>query len=181
MSASSGSIRTEDSKGDLSARTSSGTIRIRGVEESERPNDIRVHTSSGNVTLKDIMGDIDAENVEGIIAARTSSGSIKILEARGGVKTLRTSSGEIWVELEEIYEGILEMSFQSTSGDINLSIPSDIGVDIDIGTTSGRIATDFAVTVEGTMERNEFRGTIGEGGIFIKMRATSGDVTLGKM
>lgn|GEM_PF-5851701 len=91
-------------------------------------------------------GKIDAENLEGIITARASSGSIKILEARGGVKTLRTSSGEIWVELEEIYEGILEMSFQSTSGDINLSIPSDIGADIDIGTTSGRITTDFAVT-----------------------------------
>lgn len=190
VSASSGSIRTEDSKGDISARTSSGTIRILGVEESERPNDIRVHASSGSVTLKDIVGDIDAEtssgkidaeNVEGIITARASSGSIKILEARGGVKTLRTSSGEIWVELEEIYEGILEMSFQSTSGDINLSIPSDTGADIDISTTSGRITTDFAVTVEGTMERNEFRGAIGEGGIFIKLRATSGDVTLGKM
>lgn len=190
VSASSGSIRTEDSKGDISARTSSGTIRILGVEESERPNDIRVHASSGSVTLKDIVGDIDAEtssgkidaeNVEGIITARASSGNIKILEARGGVKTLRTSSGEIWVELEEIYEGILEMSFQSSSGDINLSIPSDIGADIDIGTTSGRITTDFAVTVEGTMGRNEFRRTIGKGGIFIKLRATSGDVTLGKM
>jgi len=190
VSASSGSIRTEDSKGDLSARTSSGTIRILGVEESERPNDIRVHASSGNVTLKDIMGDvdaetssgkIDAENVEGIVTARASSGNIKILEARGGVKTLRTSSGEIWVELEEIYEGILEMSFQSTSGDINLSIPSDTAADIDISTTSGRITTDFAVTILGTMERNERRGTIGGGGILIKLRATSGDVTLGKM
>jgi len=189
-SASSGSIRTEDSKGDLSARTSSGSIRIRRVEEFDRPNDIRVHASSGNVTLKDIVGDIDAEtssgeidaeNVEGIITARASSGNIKILEAQGGVQTVRTSSGDIRVELEEISEEISEMSFQSTSGDIDLSIPSDIAADIDIGTTSGRISTDFAVTVEGTMEKNEFRGTIGEGGIFIRLRATSGDVTLAKV
>ena len=189
-SASSGSIRTENSKGDISARTSSGSIRIRGVEESDRPNDIRVHASSGNVTLKDIVGDIDAEtssgkidaeNVEGIITARASSGNIKILEAQGGVKAVRTSSGEIRVELEEIYEELSEMSFQSTSGDIDLSIPSDTAADIDISTTSGRITTDFALTVEGTMERNELRGTIGGGGILIKLRATSGDVTLGKM
>jgi len=99
----------------------------------------------------------------------------------GATVKAESSSGDIRVELEEIYEGISEMSFQSSSGDINLSIPSDTAADIDISTTSGRITTDFAVTVEGTMERNELRGTIGGGGIFVKMRATSGDVTLGKM
>ena len=43
------------------------------------------------------------------------------------------------------------MSFQSTSGDIDLFIPSDIGAGIDIRTTSGRISTDVAITVEGTI------------------------------
>ena len=42
------------------------------------------------------------------------------------------------------------MSFQSTSGDIDLFVPSDIGADVDIRTTSGRISTDVAITVEGT-------------------------------
>ena len=95
------------------------------------------------------------------------------------MKAVRTSSGEIWVELEEIYEEIAEMNFQSSSGDINLSIPSDVGADIDISTTSGRITTDFAI--EGTIQRNELRGAIGEGDIFIKLRTTSGHITLAKM
>ena len=190
VSATSGNIRSEDSKGDISARTSSGNIRILGVEEAERPHDIRVRASSGDVVLKDIEGDIDVEtssgeidteNSQGIISARASSGDIKILEARGGVQAVRTSSGDIWVELEEIYEAVSEMSFQSSSGDISLFVPSDVGADVDIRTTSGRITTDVAITVEGTMGRNELRGTIGDGGIFIKLRATSGDVALRKI
>jgi len=189
VGATSGSIRTENSKGDISARSSSGSIRILGVEAAEQPNDIRVHASSGDIVLKNIegdievetsSGDIDTENLEGNISARASSGDIKILELRGGVRTIRTSSGDIWVELEEIDKAISEMSFQSTSGDISLFVPSDIGVEVDIRTTSGRISTDLAITVEGTMGRNELQGTIGGGGIFIKLKATSGDVSLRK-
>ncbi|GAG71531.1 unnamed protein product, partial [marine sediment metagenome] len=121
------------------------------------------------------------EKLEGTITARASSGDIKILELRGGVRTIRTSSGDIWVELEEIDKAISEMSFQSTSGNISLFVPSDIGADVDIRTTSGRISTDLAITVEGTMGKNELQGTIGGGGIFIKLKATSGDVSLRKV
>ena len=190
VSATSGNIRTEDSKGDISARTGSGDIRILGVETEEQPNDIRVHASSGDVVLKNIEGDIDvetssgeidAENLEGIITARASSGDIRILDARGGVQAVRTSSGDVWVELEEIDEAISEMSLQSTSGDISLFVPSDISADVDIRTSSGRISTDVAITVEGTMGEHELRGTIGGGAIFIKLRATSGDISLRRL
>lgn len=156
----------------------------------EQHNDVRAQTTSGDVELIGIWGEIDVgatsgsirtENSKGTITARASSGDIKILELRGGVRTIRTSSGDIWVELEEIDKAISEMSFQSTSGGISLSVPSDIGADVDIRTTSGRISTDLAITVEGTMGRNELQGTIGGGGIFIKLKATSGDVSLRKV
>ncbi len=70
------------------------------------------------------------------------------------------------------------MSLQSSSGDISLFLPTDIDAEVDVRTTSGRISTDFRITVEGTSEKNELQGTIGAGGILIRLRATSGDVSL---
>ena len=70
------------------------------------------------------------------------------------------------------------MSLQSSSGDISLFLPTDIDAEVDVRTTSGRISTDFRLTVEGTSEPNEPQGTIGAGGILIRLRATSGDVSL---
>lgn len=70
------------------------------------------------------------------------------------------------------------MSLQSSSGDISLFLPTDIDAEVDIRTDSGRISTDFRITVEGTFEKNELRGIIGAGGILIRLRASSGDVSL---
>jgi len=185
---SSGSIRAEDSKGDIIARSSSGGIRILGVEATEGElNDIRVHATSGRIVLKNIEANIDAEtssgnisidNSQGNISASCSSGGINIVEAQGAVESLRTSSGKIYVELEEVDEDASEMSFQSSSGDISLFLPADIDAEVDIRTTSGRISTDFRIAVEGTLEKNELQGTIGAGGTLIRLRATSGDVSL---
>ena len=185
---SSGSIRVEDSKGDIIARASSGSIKILGVEATEGElNDVRVGASSGSIVLKDIEANIDAEtssgginidNSQGNISASCSSGSIRIVEAQGAIESLKTSSGKIYVELEEVYEDASQMSIQSSSGDISLFLPADIDAEVDIRTTSGQISTDFRISVEGTMERNELQGTIGAGGILIRLRATSGDVSL---
>ena len=185
---SSGSIRVEDSKGDIIARSSSGSIRILGVEAVEGElNYVRVNASSGSVVLKNIVAHIDAEttsgginidNSQGNISASCSNGNIKIVEARGAVGSLKTSSGNIYVELDEVDEATSQMSFQSSSGDISLFLPAEIGAEVDVRTTSGRISTDFRIAVEGTREKNELQGTIGTGEILIRLRATSGDVSL---
>ncbi len=185
---SSGNIRVENSKGDIIARSSSGDIRILGVEAVEgEQNYVRVNATSGSIMLKNTVAHIDAEtssggininNSQGNISASCSSGGIKIVEARGAVASIKSSSGNIYVELEEVDEDNSQMSFQSTSGDISLFLPAEIGAEVDVRTTSGRISTDFRISVEGTQERNELRGTIGSGEILIRIRATSGDVSL---
>ena len=161
---------------------SSGNIDIEGQR-----SDVRANASSGDIELADIWGAIDAgtssgsirvEDSKSDIIARSSSGSIRIVEAHGAVESLRTSSGRIYVELEEVDQDASEMSLQSSSGDISLFLPTDIDAEVDIRTDSGRISTDFRITVEGTFEKNELRGIIGAGGILIRLRASSGDVSL---
>ncbi len=164
ISASSGNINIEGQRSDVRANASSGDIELTDIWGA-----INAGTSSGNISI---------DNSQGTIRASCSSGDIRIVEAQGAVDSLKTSSGKIYVELEELDEDTSEMSFESSSGDISLFLPSDIGADVDIKTTSGRISTDFRIAVEGTMEKNELQGTIGDGGILIRLRATSGDVSL---
>jgi len=96
---------------------------------------------------------------------------------------------ELWVPPS------VEVSAQSVSGRIQiverendvwaktisgtLEIESIVG-DVEAKTTSGRIRSEFKVMVEGEIEKRSLRGSIGEGGIKITLKTTSGDISLEK-
>lgn len=161
----------------------SGNIQIK-----EKNNDIKVETVSGDIELSDIWGnievstisgDINIQNSEGTIMAKSVSGDIKIIETKGAVSSINTTSGDIWVELEEIDNTSSGMNFSSISGDIDLFLPESIEADIDIQTVSGKISTDFKIAVQETLgKRGKVQGTIGAGGVRIKFKTTSGDISL---
>lgn len=170
-------VRTESTSGD---------IRI-----EERYNCVQAHTVSGDIELTSIWGDIDigttsgnihTENTKGTIIARSISGDIKILGAKGAARTMKTVSGDIFVELEEIDEAASQMNFKSIFGDIEFFLPPDAQADIDVGTVSGKISTDFEITIRGTIEiGRELQVTIGGGSVSIELKTTSGDITLKKL
>ena len=162
----SGAIQLGNIQGDVEAKTVSGEIQIEQVQ-----GDLAVGTTSGRVALKEI---------EGIIEAHTISGRVKILNSSGAAKSVRTTSGDIWVELEEIEKTAPGMLLSSTSGDVSLFLPEDISADIEANTTSGRISSEFRILIEGELGKRTIRGTIGEGGIKIRLKTTSGDISLRK-
>ena len=163
----SGAIGLTNIRGDVEAKTTSGEIRMEEVE-----GDLAVDTVSGRVALAEI---------EGIIEASTVSGRVKIVNSRGAAKSIHTTSGDIWVELEEIEETLSSMLLSSTSGDVSLFLPEDISADIEADTTSGRISSEFRILIEGELGKRTIRGTVGEGGIKIRLKTTSGDISLRKM
>ncbi len=165
----------------VQAKSTSGLIQI----EDQR-SDVRAHTVSGDIELTNIQGKIDADTTSGDIytkkskgnvIARSVSGDLKILKAQGAVTTIKTVSGDIWVELEEIDYAVLQMDFNSISGDINLFLPLNIAAEIDMNTVSGRLSCDFPITIK-AMSAREFRGIIGEGDIGITLKTVSGDIYL---
>ena len=162
----SGAIQLGNIQGDVEAKTVSGEIQIEQVQ-----GDLAVGTTSGRVALKEIKG---------IIEAHTISGRVKILNSSGAAKSVRTTSGDIWVELEEIEKTAPGMLLSSTSGDVSLFLPEDISADIEANTTSGRISSEFRILIEGELGKRAIRGTIGEGGIKIRLKTTSGDISLRK-
>lgn len=164
----SGTLDIESIAGDVEAKTTSGAIEVREVEGES----IVVDSTSGKVTL---------EEVEGIMEVHTISGRVKITNSKGVAKSVRTISGGIWVELEEVSETASRMLLTSISGDVTLLLPEDISADIDVQTTSGRISSEFKILVEGEIGKRRLQGIIGEGGIKITLKTTSGDVVLEKV
>jgi len=163
----SGTIQIERIKGDAETKTTSGAIKMTKVEGET----IIADSTSGKVTLQEITG---------IIEAHCVSGRIKITDSKGAAKSVRTTSGSIWVELIGIAESPPDMVLTSVSGDVTLLLPSNISAEIDAKTTSGRISLEFKVLVEGEIEKRRLRGTVGQGGIRITLKTTSGDISLEK-
>ncbi len=181
----SGSIEIMERNNDVWAKSVSGTIEIERIM-----GDVGVETTSGAIKITQVEGDsiivdtisgkITMEEITGIIEVHSVSGRIKIADSGGAVKSVHTISGSIWVELKEIAESPPDMALTSVSGDVTLLLPENISAEIDARTTSGRISSKFKVMVEGEIEKRRFRGTIGEGGIRITLKTTSGDISLEK-
>jgi len=181
----SGSIQVVERENDVWAKTTSGTLEIEGIV-----GNVEAKTTSGAIEVRDVEGEsivadstsgkVTLDKVEGIIEAHSVSGRVNIEDSKGAAKSVRTTSGGIWVELKEVTETVSRMLLTSTSGDVTLLLPKDISADIDVQTTSGRIRSEFKILVEGEIEKRSLRGTIGEGGIKITLKTTSGDISLEK-
>jgi len=181
----SGSIQVAERENDVWAKTISGTLEIEGIV-----GDVEVKTTSGAIEVREVEGEsivvdttsgkVTLEGVEGIMEVHTVSGRVKISDSKGATKSVRTTSGDIWVELEEVTESISRMLLTSTSGDVTLLLPEGVAAGVDAQTTSGRISSEFKILVEGKIEKRSLRGTVGEGGVKITLKTTSGDISLGK-
>ncbi|MDH5235941.1 MAG: DUF4097 domain-containing protein, partial [Gemmatimonadota bacterium] len=118
--------------------------------------------------------------VEGDLGAESVSGSIDVRDAR--VRTLRTQS----VSGDVTYDGAFardgDYRFNSHSGSILFSLPANAGADLEMETFSGRISSDFPVTLQpgesvGRRGRR-MQFTLGAGGTRISAETFSGNITI---
>src|SRR5262249_2754434 len=119
----------------LELRTSNGRIEAANVTGS-----IRAITANGSITTRggtDLELDttnapISVNNASGDIKARTSNGSLDMIAATDALVTAQTSNATL------TFSGSLERGnhrFQTTDGDLTLSLPGDAAFSIE-GTTS---------------------------------------------
>jgi phage baseplate assembly protein gpV len=126
----------------LDAHTGAGSVHVQGLT-----GDVQVDTGAGSVDMRDVKGDIDAHS---------GAGSIDVLDGTGVVR-LDTGAGSI--EYQGTPEG--DCRFESGAGSITLRLPSDLNVEVDLGTGVGDI--DLAFAVDGRVTRREVEGVIGSG------------------
>ncbi len=172
--------------GPLSVSTESGGIQVDSVN-----GPVRAHTMSGPVEIAQARGLVFADTQGGSIHVGQSEG-VKA-ESAGGMIRLRNASGALSVAtmMGDILAQLMgppasDSSLMTGSGDITLTIPSDMGLSIRALTGSGvksRIVSDFPeiqVKSIGFLSPVTGQGSINGGGPLLHLDASGGRIFLKK-
>lgn len=185
--------------GDHGRRSITVTVRV------PRESDLDVHTGDGSVSVPEIAGrvvvftgdgsitvlgargeirlqtgdgSIDASGLDGRLRAQTGDGRIKV---RGRFETLdvRTGDGGIDADIEPGSKLASEWSLHTGDGGITLNVPKDLGAELYVRTGDGDISMDVPLTVKGSFGRTEVHGTLGGGGLPLRLHSGDGPIRIG--
>jgi len=172
-----GSIEVEDSRDDIDLTTSGGSIKASNCDGK-----LRLTTSGGSLDLRDLKGDIKAttsgggvngRNVSGELVTQTSGGSIHLYDLACSLEA-STSAGEIDVEIKELGKYV---KLSNSAGGIDLKLPKGKGVDLDLA--ADRIKTDQLGNFDGKVDDDSIQGKLNGGGVSVRVRSSSGKISLG--
>lgn len=184
-----------DVDGRVEAQSGSGSLKIR------RAGGLRASTGSGGVTAETITagfhattgsGSIRVTNAAGPITAKTGSGGIEITQTGRGDVVVSSSSGTVRVRgvrggvdastssggLHIAGEMAADWRLSASSGHVTVDLARGQGFDLDATTTSGHIDVDFPVSVSGRVDRRAIRGPVGGGGPLLRVRTSSGGISI---
>jgi len=179
----SGSVDLEKIGGAVKVNVVSGKIELRKADKGAD-----CETVSGSLKLQDIVGDAYMKTVSGSITANRIRGSVKAEVVSGKIELREISEAKLvegkTVSGSVIYEGTINRdgryTLQTHSGSVKMILPSDSGFDLEAKTFSGRIETDFDITISGKISKRKIQGTVNKGGAVIKLSTFSGNISLKK-
>ena len=171
-----GSIEVENSRDDIELTTSGGSIKANNCNGK-----LRLTTSGGSLDLKDLKGDIKAStsggsvngrNISGELVTHTSGGSIHLYDLACSLEA-SNSGGGIDIEIKELGKYV---KVSNSGGHIDLQLPKNKGVDLDL--SGGRIKTDQLGNFDGNIDDNSLQGKLNGGGVPVRVRSSSGRISL---
>jgi hypothetical protein len=157
------------------------------VPRSVKYNFDKISTASGDIEVRNVMGQLRArsasgevvvEGVNGTINVSSASGDVRVKGARGTVNA-NAASGNVEVELTSV-EGTENMEFTAASGNVNVKAPASLDATVEMSSVSGMLKTDFPLEVKEPEygSRRSAHGRLGSGSRSLKIRSASGDVSL---
>jgi DUF4097 and DUF4098 domain-containing protein YvlB len=177
---SSGDIRIAGSKGEVEARTQRGDIVVEEVGPADLTafsGDVDASGINGGLRLRVLSGDVRVRQVTGDVELKTVSGEIDVRDARSRNVRIGSTSGHITFEGTIDPTGRYEL--QTHSGDVDLTLPANVGATLTVSTYSGGIESDFRLTLPpGQHGDKSFTFTLGSGGARITAESFSGDVNI---
>jgi hypothetical protein len=124
-----------------------------------------------------VNGEIEAEGIGADAEVSTVNGSIDV-EATGHVEA-RTVNGSIRATMGRT-DWSSQAEFTTVNGGITLTMPADLSAEVSAETVNGDLETDFPLTVTGRFGPRRMRGTIGNGGRYLKLSTVNGSIHLRK-
>jgi hypothetical protein len=185
----SGSVKVTDIKGDITASSISGGVRISGAGRTS------AKSISGTVEISDAQmdGGLESSSVSGdVVLRRVSARRVDAGSVSGGIKledvqcdrvSAKTTSGSVSFSGPLARNGRYELG--SFSGEVRLWVAANSGFEIDASSFSGGISTDLAITRRGAQTSRGGRttslsGTYGDGSAILDLTTFSGSIVISK-
>jgi TolB-like protein len=189
-------IVPERVKGDILVRVVSGDVALRGLRAN-----VRVEKISGNIDIRDLVGqvrikitsgDISLEGVTGNVNISSTSGRIEGQDVKGSLEVDSWSSdvkfaglaGEADVQvvsgnvaLEVIPPLKVRYKVETTSGNIDFGLPGSTSARVDLKSSTGNVGSSLPVAIR-KKERGLLQGVIGRGDVSVRLDSTSGNINL---
>ncbi|SFB84553.1 Putative adhesin [Halobiforma haloterrestris] len=197
----SSSVRTDLENLELRSERTDGTLELRsewdGTEgwlrsrpsmdlEIDVPRELaleEVSTSVGEVTVRDVAGDlrvdtstgrIDVANVDGGVGASASTGRVEIRDVER-LDDVSTSTGRIEVDVPAI-DG--DTSVTASTGRIEAAIDPDLDAELRVETSTGRIEIEGLELQDATRGDDVVTGALGDGGPTLRFETSTGRIEL---
>lgn len=170
----------------LSTEKDGETLRIRDLKSWMQRGKVTITLPKNmNITLNcGNLGRADVDGFSSEIEVNANVGSINFTDVTGPI-TAHTSTGDITVKFANVNQGS-PISITSSTGDVDVSLPSSTKADLELNSTMGTIYTDFDLEVprKDGMKRigatRKIESKINNGGVNIALRSSTGDVYLRK-
>lgn len=144
-------------KSTCDVHSSDGDIVLKGLKADQK-----IHTSDGNISITDVTGNIKGRTSDGNINFKNVSGSLDISTSDGNVR------GNL-LALEN------SLKVRTSDGNIRISIPKNLGLDLDVRGESLRIPLQ---NFSGNSTKRKINGTMNGGGKLVRLRTSDGRITL---
>ncbi len=176
----SGSVSVKGVKGDLETRTQSADVEVRDagrIDVESLSGDVTVQGVSGESMIHTVSGDIDLANARGDVEIETVSGDIELRDVVARQIRTHTTSGDVDFSGQILPDGRYE--YNTHSGEIRLTLPADVGAQLNVATFNGGIESDFPITLKaGDHGNKRLSFSLGQGTARITAETFSGDITL---
>jgi DUF4097 and DUF4098 domain-containing protein YvlB len=148
-----------------------------GASITTTSGDIELSEISGDVKASSVSGDVEARNIKGSFAATSTSGDI---EAQGmaRLESAMTTSGDIELTTRALANNA---KLRSTSGDIKLNVVGNSGIMFKAATVSGDIDLGSVGSVKyETKSKRKVVAQLNGGGQTLSVETVSGDIKISR-
>ena len=184
LSSNFGDLRMEaGSAGSLDVETDNGVVELIDLQVA---GPALVRSAFGNLTLTNVAarsydlhsdnGKITVDGASGSVLAGSEFGDIRITGGENVTLDLETANGRI------DFAGSLGAGphvVTSNFGDLNLTLPADAALSLDLQTDFGQIDTQLPLTLAGSADQTHLSGTVNGGGASLTASTDNGNITLG--
>ena len=143
---------------------------------------VRQSASAGTMTLGTVSGSVVAADVRALgLDATSVSGTVRLERVDAQRVLAKSVSGQVEFDGPVASGGRFE--FTSHSGDVRLRLPAESSFDLSADTFSGRLASDFPITLRSSRSggaSRAIRGVAGDGAAQLLVRSFSGSVSIGR-